>query len=229
MIGRTLTILAAGMPTIGGGAYEVLVSEETATGWAKLYTALGALLDTLRDNATADAFQSTASPAFMTFFKNIANRQIVFDALRTITNGPPDKKMTPRIVNVSGRGQIFIQRGTREQDSYDECIVDDIPSMTVEVDGDAPLIIICPITLELPVKPSMSTAPCLRVDHHFNRFIDDGIRLSNYLMWALLQALLSAYGNVLTNKVNEPNECFSLSPSAAIKNVFSWIYYTASK
>ena len=217
------------MPAIGGATYEVLFNPETPIGGQKLYAALGALVDTLRDNVTADAFQSTASPAFMAFFKNIVNRQTVFDALRNITNGPPDKKLTPRIVNVSARGQMHFTSGTRQQDLYDECIVGDLPSITVRIEGDPPLIILCPATLELPLTPSMSTYACLRVDRRFNRFIDDGVRLSSYLMWALFQALLSAYGDDLTYDAKDPNGCFSLSPSAAIKSAFSWIYYTASK
>lgn len=227
-------------PWTEAGPYRIINcavnAQQTATNLKDLLNTLQTVID--------DASLSTASPAFIAFFKDVANRGFVLDVLRNITTGAPistsptsegivTEEDTIPLICSTGPGQIRFQQVTEGEVSAAD--IED-PYLTCTGGGAGslyftdpqPFIVLCPGLFKRAPTPPLSKSNCLRVELHFNRFRDEGKWLYDYQMWALFYALLQANIKV-QNFIEDVKECFRLSASEAVQNEMNWIYYAASK
>lgn len=201
-----------------------------------------------------DVSLSRSSPAYTTFFKNIAFASIVHDILSNITAGAPispgphaiknapsslfGPPITPQFVCITGYDQLRWSleaggQGGSQFDAYTAC--EQSPVLAFAVFGTKfpkNSIVLCPAFWTYAPIPSMSKSTCLTVDPHFNRFRDDGRRFISYQLWVILHELAHAYiyardGQLLD--VSTANDCASLSATSAVNNAQNYVFYAASE
>ena len=197
------------------------------------------LLNTLKhvlQPVITDLGSSTSSDAYTTFFKDIANALYVRQVFSNITNGvsvPPEPgtlSWTPILICVDGRDQVTFSEDGRQVDAYNLCrIHGQAPAMALLT---TPYIVICPVFFTHPAIPIQSTASCLTVDPHRNRFAQDGKNLIKYQLWHLLHELVHYYVYATQEAhldIYGVNACLVLRSKSALLNAQSYIYYVASE
>ena len=246
---QTLTFIAA-LEGVQTGPYHTY---NCGTHTPEVSILINTLIGTLQ-RVLEDASQHTSSPAYTTFFKNIAYAPTVHNLLSNITTGAPISPgphvipgaspglfgipITPQFVCVTGYEQLTWSlenggEGGKQLDAYTACLQS--PVHAFGVFGTRFLknsIVLCPDFWTYAAIPSSSKSTCLRVDPHFNRFRDDGKRLTNYQLWVILHELAHSYiyarsGSLID--VYSSNDCVSLSTSSAVNNPQSYVYYAASE
>lgn len=258
-IARKFSHLAAMTPTLT----FVAAMEGAQTGPYPTYNCgthtptLSVLIDTLiatLQPVLNDVSLTSSSPAYTTFFKDIAYAPDVYEILSNITTGTPIRPgphaikfpppgafgvpSTPQFVCVTGYDQVTWSlepggRGGRQVDAHTAC--QESPVHAFGVSGTKFLknsIILCPAFWTYAAIPSSSMSTCLTVDPHFNRFRDDGQRLINYQLWVILQQLAHTYIYARTGSlsdVSNANACMALVGSSAVNNAQNFVYYAASE
>lgn len=218
---------------------------------ASVSTLINVLIATLR-LVLEDASLRQSSPAYTTFFKNIAFAPTVHDLFSNITTGAPispgphamidapsnlfGPPITPQFVCITDYGQLKWSlaaggQGGSQFDAYTACVQSPVHAFTV-VGTKFPKnsIVLCPAFWKYPPLPSTSKSTCLTVDPHFNRFRENGGRMVNYQLWVILHELAHAYiyaRNGQLADVSTANDCTSLSASSAVENAQNYVYYAA--
>ena len=246
---QTLTLIAA-LEGVKTGPYHTYNCGTRTSEVSVLINTLIAALEPVLD----DVSQPRSSPAYTTFFKNIAFAPLVYNLLSNITTGAlispgphavPDAParlfglpITPQFVCVTGFEQITWSleqggEGGRQFDAFTAC--QQSPVHAFGIFGTKFLknsIVLCPAFWTYAGIPSSSKSSCLRVDPHFNRFRDSGKRLVNYQLWVVLHELAHAYIYARSGSLSDvanSNDCMSLSASSAVNNAQNYVYYAASE
>lgn len=244
-----LTFIAA-MEGAQTGPYHIYNCGARTTALLFLINSLNATLQPVLD----DVSLPSSSPAYTTFFKNIAYAPDVYDLLSNITtsapispgphsikNAPPGlfgSPITPQFVCVTGYEQVTWSleaggQGGRQFDAYTAC--QQSPVHAFSVLGSKFLknpIVLCPAFWAYAAYPSSSKSGCLIVDPHFNRFRDNGRRLVTYQLWVLLHELAHSYIYAKSGSladISTANDCMSLSARSALNNAQNFVFYAASE
>ena len=210
------------------------------------------LLETLQ-TAITDVSQSTASDAYITFFKDIVFAPIVEGILTNITTGapitpgphiirnaPPElfgSPVTPQFLCVTDYNQMTWSiesggQGGQQFDAFDGCRS---PVHAYNVLGSKFLnntIVICDRFWDYPAFPPDSNSACLNVDPNFNRFRESGARMINYQLWVILSSLVQNYAYARSGRlvdVATANDCRSLSARNAAASPRNYVLYAASE
>ena len=209
------------------------------------------LIATLRP-VLDDVSLHQSSPAYTTFFKNIALASIVHDIFSNITTGAPispgphaiknapsqlfGPPIIPQFLCITDYDQLSWSleaggQGGSQFDAYTACVQS--PVLAFAIFGTKfpkNSIVLCPDFFSYAPIPSMSKSTCLTVDPHFNRFRDTGKRMVNYQLWVILHELAHTYiyaRNGQIADVSTANDCMSLSASSAVGNAQNYVYYAA--
>ena len=158
------------------------------------------------------------------------------EVFSNITKGvpaPPElgtPSWAPILICVDGRDQVTFSEDGRQVDAYTRCrILGEVPAM---IFLKSPFIVICPVFFTHPGIPIQSTASCLTVDPHLNRFVQNGKSLIMYQLWYILHELVHYY--VYATKESHldiygVNACLVLRSASAVLNAQSYVYYVASE
>ena len=246
---QTLTFVAA-MQGVQTGPYQILNCGDNTAAVSILIRTLNRTLQLVLD----DVSRHTSSDAYNTFFKNIAFAPTVYDILSNITAGTPfppgphaikgasshlfGSPVTPQFVCVTDYRQITWSLeaggwGGQQLDAFTAC--EESPIQSFSVFGSKFLrntIVLCDAFWRYPAIPLSSESTCLRVDPHFNRFRDTGVRLINYQLWVILSELAHSYiyarsGSLID--VRNANDCMSLAASSAVYSARNYVFYAASE
>ncbi|KAF6236298.1 hypothetical protein HO173_005551 [Letharia columbiana] len=213
---------------------------------------INTLIDTLQP-VLDDVSRPFSSPAYTTFFKNIAFAPIVYDLLSNITTGAPTSPgphalkdappelfgapITPQFVCVTAYEQLTWSlepggQGGRQLDAYTACHQSPVHAFAIV--GTRFLknyIVLCPAFWTYAAIPSSSKSTCLPVDPHFNRFREGGGRLVQFQLWVILHELAHAYiyaRSGLVTDVSTANNCMWLAASSAVNNAQNFVFYAAN-
>ncbi len=246
---KILTVIAA-LEGIQTGPYHTY---NCGTHTPEVSILINTLIATLQ-RVLDDVSQTSSSPAYTAFFKNIASAPTVYNILSNITTGAPISPgphaipdappglfgipITPQFVCVTDYEQITWSlekggEGGKQLDAYTACTQSPVHAFSVF--GTRFLknsIILCPVFWTYAAIPPSSKSTCLRVDPHFNRFRDDGKRLTNYQLWVILHELAHSYIYAHSGSLMDlytSNDCMSLSTSSAVNNAQNYVYYAASE
>lgn len=238
------------MEGVQTGPYRIYNCGSRTSSVSMLINILTATLRPVLD----DVSFTRSSPAYNTFFKNIAFASTVHDILSSITTGAPispgphaikdapselfGPPITPQFVCITGYDQLRWSleaggEGGTQFDAYTAC--EQSPVLAFAVFGTKfpkNSIVLCPDFWTYAPIPPMSKATCLAVDPHFNRFRDTGRRFIGYQLWVILHELAHAYiyahsGQLLD--VSTANDCTSLSATSAVNNAQNYVFYAASE
>ena len=227
-----LNVRAALLETVRIGPYYAQNCKSNNNNFATL---LNTLRDTLQPILT-DLRSTTSSDAYNTFFKDIAHAPYVRKVFSNITKGvsvppkPGTQPWVPNFICVDDQDQVIFSENHERVDAFTRCRdIGEAPSYALLT---TPYIIICPVFFTQAALPVQSTASCLTVDSHRNRFVQDGKRLIKYQLWHILHELVHYY--VYSTKedfldIYGINFCLALPGRNAVLNAQSYVYYAASK
>ena len=245
-----ILILVAAMEGVRTGPYHIYNCGTKTSGVSTLIDTLIATLQPV----LSDVSLRTSSPAYTTFFKNIAFAPNVYKILSNIATGAPfspgphgiknapfeafGSPITPQFVCVTDHEQITWSLGAgglggTQIDAYVVC--QNSPVHAFGIFGTRFLknsIVLCPSFWTYAAIPTLSKSSCLTVDPHFNRFRENGRRLVNYQLWVILHELAHAYIYASTgvlSDVSTANDCMSLAASSAVSNAQNFVFYAASE
>ena len=237
------------MEGVQTGPYRIYNCGDRTSSVSMLINRLMATLRPVLD----DVSLPRSSPAYTTFFKNIAFAPTVYDILSNITTGAPispgphavvdapselfGPPITPQFVCVTDYGQLKWSleaggQGGNQFDAYTACQQSPVHAFGIfGTKFPKNSIVLCPAFWTYAPIPSLSKSTCLTVDPHFNRFRDTGRRMVNYQLWVILHELAHAYiyaRNGQLADVSTANDCTSLSARSAVNNAQNYVFYAAS-
>lgn len=246
---RPLTFIAA-LEGVQTGPYHIYNCGTRTPSVSVLINTLIATLQPVLD----DVSRPFSSPAYTTFFKNIAFAPIVYDLFSNITTGAPTSPgphalkdappelfgapITPQFVCVTAYEQLTWSlepggQGGRQLDAYTACHQSPVHAFaTVGTRFLKNYIVLCPAFWTYAAIPSSSKSTCLPVDPHFNRFRNGGGRLVQFQLWVILHELAHAYiyaRSGLVTDVSTANNCMWLAASSAVNNAQNFVFYAASE
>jgi len=230
---------AANLPTTQADSFQLLNCVNT-----DFATALSTLRQILPSVIT-DLDSSTTSAAYNAFFGDLSYAPYVREILTNSTNGasvspiPGLKSSSPVFVCVNDTAQVVgtfespIRKEPVKQDFYNVCKgTHEEPGAVAYHLQWTPYIVICPRFFKRAPVPHISTALCLKIKPHVNRFVGDGQTLAFYQICTILHELVHYYSySTKQDSVDQyfVNSCLTLEPDLAILNPASYVYYAASK
>ncbi len=231
-LNASLLSVRAELETVQIGPYYV---QNCKSNNKNITTLLNTLRHTLQPVLT-DLRSTTSSDAYNTFFKDITHAPYVQRVFSNITEGvsvspePGTQPWAPRFVCVDGQDQVTFSENYDRVDAFTRC--HDLGEAPAYILLATPYIVICPAFFTQAAIPVQSTASCLTVDSHRNKFVQDGKSLIKYQLWLILHELVHYYVYSIeedTIDIYGINFCLALPGRSAVLNAQSYVYYVASK
>ena len=185
--------------------------------------------------AIEDLGSSSASDAYVTFFKDISYAPYVREVFTNITGGasvvpgPGVPSTVPIFICIDGRDQVIYSPNKVRTDAYDRCESDGyVTSITLL---STPYILLCPKFYNHPSAPVKTPTSCLTVDPSGSRFLQTGLSLVKYKIWHIIHELVHYYGFATKREILDVynvNKCVELPGRRAVLNPASYEYYARS-
>ena len=198
---------------------------------ATLLSSLGLMLQP----AIEDLGSSSASGAYVTFFKDVSYAPYVREVFTNITGGasivpsPDTPPLVPTFVCIDGRDQVSYSLNKALIDAYDRC--QSSGYVTAVALLGTPYLLICPKFFNKPSVPVKTPTSCLSVDPSGSRFLQSGTSQVEYQIWYIIHELVHYYiWPTKREKVDiyDVNKCVELPGHRAVLNPTSYEYYASS-